>query len=157
MIRKATPDDFDDIQRLNQGVFDFEKETSDPYTDTSFPSSAVGQQFYSDIVNEKGGHFGYVYEEDDIVKGYMSLRVQNPSEYVHRRDIAVLQLQTLGVDAQYRNQSIGKQLVEYAKHVAKDLGFSHLQVIATAANANARHVYTSCGFKEFEIVHEVEV
>lgn len=157
MIRKATQTDFDDIQRLNQEVFDFEKETSDSHTDTSFPTSDVGQQFYSDIVNEKGGHFGYVYEDNNIVKGYVSLRVQNQNEYIHRTDVAILQLQTLGVDAQYRNQGIGKKLVEYSKQVAKDLGFSHLHVVATANNAHARHVYTSCGFKEFEIVHEVEL
>jgi ribosomal protein S18 acetylase RimI-like enzyme len=157
MIRKATPTDFDDIQRLNQEVFDFEKETSDPHTDTSFPTSDIGQQFYSDIVNEKGGHFGYVYEEDDVIKGYVSLRVQNPNEYIHRTDVAILQLQTLGIDTKYRNQGIGKQLIEHVKQVAKDLGFSHLHVVATANNAHARHVYTSCGFKEFEIVHEMEL
>lgn len=157
MIRKANPTDFNDIQILNQGVFDFEKETSDPYTNTSFPSSDIGQQFYSDIVNEKGGHFGYVYEEDGIIKGYASLRVQNKNEYIHRKDVAILQLQTLGIDEQYRNQGIGKDLIEHSKQVAKDLGFSHLHVVATANNAHARHVYISCGFKEFEIVHEVEL
>lgn len=157
MIRKAIQSDFDDIQRLNQEVFDFEKETSDPHTDTSFPTSDIGQQFYSDIVNEKGGHFGYVYEEESIIKGYVSLRVQNQNEYIHRRDVTVLQLQTLGIDEKYRNQGIGKELVQYSKKIAKYLGFSHLHVVARVDNTHARHVYTSCGFKEFEIVHEVEV
>ena len=113
--------------------------------------------FISIFVNEKGGHFGYVYEEDDVIKGYASLRVQNQNEYIHRTNVVILQLQTLGIDAKYRNQGIGKDLIEHSKQVAKELGFSHLHVVATANNTHARHVYTSCGFTEFEIVHEIEL
>jgi ribosomal protein S18 acetylase RimI-like enzyme len=157
MIRKAEPKDRGDIQRLHQSVFDYEFEYADPYQDTDFPNYDIAQFFYDNIVNEMNGHFGYVFDEERIIKGYVSLRVQNPTEYNHRKNLSILQLQTIGVDESYRGQGIGRQLVNHAKQVAKDLGFSHMRVVALAKNDRARHLYKECGFHEQEIIHEVEV
>ena len=156
-IRKAEPKDRDIIQALHQSVFDFEKEVGDAYQDTAFPQTAIAQEFYNAIVHELNGHFGYVFEEDGVVKGYVSLRVQNPSEYSHRKGLSILQLQTISVDELFRGQGIGRQLVNHAKQMAKDLGFSHMRVVALAKNDRARHLYRECGFHEQEIIHEVEV
>ncbi len=157
MIRKAEPKDREIIQKLNQQIFDFEFEICDPYEDIDFPSSDVGQKFFDDVVNEMNGHFGFVFEEDNIVKGYVSLRVQNPVEYNYRKGLSILQLQTMGVDEACRGQGIGRQLVAHVKHIAMDLGFSHLRVVALAKNDRARHLYKECGFHEQEIIHEVEL
>jgi ribosomal protein S18 acetylase RimI-like enzyme len=156
-IRQAEPKDFDDIQRLYQTVLDFEHENGDQFQDKNFPNSDTANKFYANIVNAINGHIGYVFEEDSIVKGYVSLRVQDPSEYVHRKNISILQLQTMGVDERYRNQGIGKRLVEYSKQVAKDMGFTHFRVVSLAENSRARHLYKQCGFHEQEIIHEMEL
>lgn len=103
------------------------------------------------------GHFGYVYEEEGVIKGYMSLRVQNPDEYNYRKNLSILQLQTIAVDEQYRGHGVGRQLLNHAKEVAKELGFSHLRVVALAKNDRARHLYRDCGFHEQEIIHEIEL
>jgi|GEM_PF-2913084 len=157
IIRQAEPKDKIYIQSLNQEIFDYEVDNGDDLIDVTFPSSDQGQQFFNDIVNGQNGHFGYVFEDENIIKGYVSLRVQNPLEYVHRKGLAILQLQTLGVDKNYRGQGIAKHLINHAKTVAKELGFSHLRAVALAGNTHARHVYKTCGFHEQEIVHEVEL
>ncbi len=156
-IRQAEPRDFDDIQRLNQQIFDFEVNNGDSFEDINYPRSESGQNFFNNIVNAINGHIGYVFEDDGLIKGYVSLRVQDPSEYVHRRNIAILQLQTMGVDEKYRNQGIGKQLIENAKQTAKNMGFTHFRVVALAGNSRARHLYKQCGFHEQEIIHEMEL
>ncbi len=157
MIRKAEPKDRQVIQALHQSVIDFEKDECDPYQDQQFPETDAAQNFYDFVVNEQNGHFGYVFEEEGVVKGYVSLRVQNPAEYNYRKGLSILQLQTMGVDEHCRGQGIGRQLVNHTKQVAKDLGFSHLRVVALAKNDRARYLYRNCGFHEQEIVHEVEV
>jgi ribosomal protein S18 acetylase RimI-like enzyme len=157
MIRKAEPRDRDVIQALHQSVIDFEKDECDSYQDQQFPETDAAQNFYDFVVTEQNGHFGYVFEEDGIVKGYVSLRVQNPLEYNYRKGLSILQLQTMSVDEKFRGQGIGRQLVNHAKIVARDLGFSHMRVVALAQNDRARHLYRECGFYEQEIIHEVEV
>jgi len=157
MIRKAEPKDKGAIQHLNQGIFDFEVVHCDPTENTNFPTSEIGQNFFDDVTYSLNGHFGYVFEDEDIVKGYVSLRVVTKYEYNHRKGISILQLQTLGVDERFRNEGIGRALVNHAKSVAKDLGFSHLKVVALAKNDRARHLYKECGFNEYEIHHEMEL
>jgi len=156
-IRKTQPKDRGNIQSLYQDMLHYEVTNGDALIDVGFPLSDTGQKFFDDIVNAQNGHFGYVFEDEGMIKGYVSLRVQDPCEYVHRKNISILQLQTLSVDKQYQGQGIGQQLIEYAKTIAKELGFSHLRVVALAENKHARHVYKACGFHEQEIVHEVEL
>jgi len=156
-IRKARPKDREIIRHLHQAVFDYEAVHGDPYQDTAFPNTDVAQQFYDWVVTQTNGHLGYVFEEEGTVKGYVSLRVQHPDEYNYRKGLCILQLQTMAVAEQYRDQGIGRQLVEHAKAVAKDLGFSHMRVVALAQNDRARHLYRDCGFHEQEIIHEVVV
>ena len=156
-IRKAERKDKASIQSLYQDMLHYECEKGDALIDIDFPLSDTGQKFFDDIVNAHNGHFGYVFEDAGMIKGYVSLRVQDPMEYVHRKDISILQLQTLSVDKKYQGQGIGRQLIEYTKTIAKELGFSHLRVVALAGNEYARYVYQSCGFHEQEIVHEVEL
>lgn len=156
-IRDAEPKDRDDIERLNQEIFNYEVENCDPTEDINFPQTDVGQNFFNDIVNKTNGHFGYVFDDNNIIKGYVSLRVVTEEEYNHRQGISLLQLQTLGIDENFRNQKIGSALVSHAKAVAKELGFSHLKVASLAKNTHARHLYKKCGFEELEIHHEIEL
>ena len=154
-IRDAVPEDFEDVQRLNRQIFEYEFENCEPTSNIEYPFQDAGISFISDIVNAANTHSGLVYEKDGKVVGYVSLRDVAPEFMVHRNNIKLVQLQTLCVDKDYRGQGIGRQLVEAAKIRAKQMGANRLKVVAYAKNDIARIFYKEMGFDEFEIAHEL--
>jgi len=54
----------------------------------------------------------------------------------------------MAVNADYRNQGIGKKLLEIAAKNAKENGYSKLSLIVFEENTGAKALYESRGFKE---------
>ena len=156
-IRDARPDDFDAIQELNRQIFEYEYDNCSNTMNKDYPFISEGVNYFNKIVNKLDGNYGLVFEQDNKVIGYASLRLIKYSDLQHRTGIQQVQLQTLCVDHKHRKQNIGHQLVEASKNWAIEQGANNLKVIAMAKNANARHFYQSCGFKEYEIIHEISL
>ena len=69
---------------------------------------------------------------------------------------ATVELAVMGVRKDYHRQGIGKLLVEKAKEIAREEGYSFMQVKTVQLGKyedydKTNRFYIACGFKEFEV------
>ena len=57
----------------------------------------------------------------------------------------------LAVNPEYRNQGIGKALLDRAKEYSSSMGMTTMLLEVYSSNGTARRFYASCGFIEIEI------
>ena len=86
-------------------------------------------------------------KEDDAYAGFLCLKETGN---------ATVELAVMGVKKDYHRKGIGKQLVEKAKEIAGEEGYSFMQVKTVQLGKyedydRTNHFYIACGFKEFEV------
>lgn len=155
-IRKAKPEEWKDIQRLNKQIFDYELKIV-PSSNCDFPNTQEAIDYFKLAANEKNDHVAFIYELNQRVVGYAISKIIPASELTHRLGVKLGQLHTLCVDKEHRYGGIGKQLIEESKKWALLKGASHFKIVAYADNAPARHLYKKCGFTEFEVGYELKL
>ncbi|HBO36979.1 MAG TPA: N-acetyltransferase [Sphaerochaeta sp.] len=95
-------------------------------------------QRYPDIYHNS------VYCIDDEVVGFISLVLYR--SFFHKRGTALVN--ELVVSREYRNQKIGKALIDHAMAVAQELGFDEIEVGVMKENKGALAFYRHNGFDE---------
>lgn len=156
-IRRADPNDWEDIQRLNREIFDYELANCEPSSNVEYPYQEAGIEYFKQAVNNENGYTAFLYEQDQEIVGYMILKVIPDQELAHRNDISLVQLHTISVSESHRGKGIGTQLINKSKEWARECGANRLKVVAYAKNDYARALYRKCGFEEFEIGYEVKI
>lgn len=73
---------------------------------------------------------------------------------------ATAELAVMGVLKEFHRKGLGKSLFEEAKKIAKEEGYSFLQVKTVQMGMyedydRTNRFYLSCGFKEFEVIKEL--
>lgn len=86
-------------------------------------------------------------KEDDSYAGFLCLKETGN---------ATVELAVMGVRKDYHRKGIGKQLVEKAKEIAREEGYSFMQVKTVQLGKYEDYdktnlFYIACGFKEFEV------
>jgi len=156
-VRATVPSDFDAIQELNRQISEYESENSCSTINVEYSYLLEGIEYLKSVVNKTDGNHGFVYEEQEKIIGYASLRIIEDSNLTYRNDVKQVQLKNLCVDKAHRGKNIGHQLVDVSKKWAKGQGANNLKVVAMAKNINALRFYQDCGFEEFEITHEMKL
>jgi len=82
----------------------------------------------------------WVAEEDGQVIGYISLRID--------REAGLGWIPNLAVDARYRGQGIGRQLILHALSVFRDAGLSAARIETLDQNPIGQQLYPRLGFHE---------
>ena len=90
-------------------------------------------------------------KEGDEYKGFLCLKETGK---------ATVELAVMGVLKEYHREGIGRRLVDEAIKVAKELGYSFMQVKTVKLGMyedydRTNYFYLSCGFKEFEVIPEL--
>ena len=73
---------------------------------------------------------------------------------------ATVELAVMGVLKEYHRSGLGRALVQEAERIAKDAGFSFMQVKTVRMGVYedydiTNRFYRACGFKEFEVIPEL--
>jgi len=92
----------------------------------------------------------YVAERDNIVYGFVTLRLQgmgNIGAYVRM----------LAVHEEWRGRSIGRALIASIQQAAKEQGDKNLFLICSTDNSNARFFYEHIGFEPVGILPDLVV
>jgi ribosomal protein S18 acetylase RimI-like enzyme len=97
------------------------------------------RQIEDDVAVNPEGVF--VAEEDGVVVGYVTTRVDQPA--------GIGQIPNLAVAADQRNQGLGRRLIERALAYFRDLGLTHARIETLEQNPVGRYLYPACGFEEF--------
>ncbi len=97
----------------------------------------------------------FVARIENQVVGYIlvSSREGKKNGYRYRKE---LDIDAMGVDKTYRNQGIGRKLLEYVKEYAKENDYTDLRLTVNEENENARHLYEQVGFKIKNIAYSMQ-
>ena len=98
----------------------------------------------------------FVYD-DNGVKGYCFCILQETRNSNTLHDMKTLYIDDLCVDETERGQHIGKQLYDYTKEYAKQIGCDNLTLNVWEGNDSARAFYDSQGLKPLKTTMEVKL
>lgn len=149
LIRKAQTEDFADILRLNQGLFDFESQFNHGYN-LKWTYSAAGRAYFTERLANENALF-FIAEVDEKTIGYILAHVTFHS---YRNSNPSCEIENMFIEAPYRRKKIGSMLIETVKKYAQERGVRRLRVGAIAQNDRALQFYRSHGFSDVIIYLE---
>ena len=117
MIRRIKESD---IPFINEIVKNYDKDFMHHYT--------------LDLYLDSDVYLMYLYEEDDVIKGFIICN------HLYEK----MEILLLFVKDEYRNQGIGKNLVEYLYSLGED----YVTLEVSVENYPALHLYEKLGFKK---------
>lgn len=95
-------------------------------------------------------------DENDVMQGYMFGIIKQLLNDNIRTAVKTFYIDDLCVDENCRGRHLGKQLLEAAKQVARDLGCYNLTLNVWSLNESARLFYEKCGLsvqkQEMEVI-----
>jgi ribosomal protein S18 acetylase RimI-like enzyme len=141
-IREATEKDLDRIVELLLQLYSIvsEKDTLQP---ESFRKNC------RDLLSEKNSFFLVAMEGERLI-GFLNFTVRRTC--LHPGGSALVD--ELVVDREYREEGVGRDLIEEAVHRARALGCSEVEVSTEIENVRARSFYKKLGFEEIGVLLE---
>ncbi|HVT01348.1 MAG TPA: GNAT family N-acetyltransferase [Patescibacteria group bacterium] len=151
-IRKTTKDDISKvmplIEKLNLSDFPYDEQVNVKWGETEKGK----EYYYKKIDGTKGVCF--LAEIDNEPIGYVMGEIEEADGY---RTIRVVELSNIYVKEQFRNQGIGKKLVDAFLDWGKEIGAQKASVSAFTQNAKAMQFYEHEGFKNYSTRFEISL
>jgi len=151
IIREATEKDLKGIQKLNYKLFELEYNSYDPALNMDWTFSQIGENYFKNIL--KDGIIFVATEEDRII-GYLAGSINIQTSYIIK---SLAELDNCYVEEAYRNQGIGKKLLEEFKQYCIHQGIQEIKVTCSAKNINARKFYENNKFEDFEKTYKMKI
>lgn len=152
-IAKAKLKHLKDMQRLHKSLFDNEIKNFNKSLDPRWTFSKIGTQYFKDIIN-KGNYCAFVALVEDKVVGYLAGEIiKEPVTWRIIKKQA--ELDNMFILPQHRHKKIGSGLVKAFFGWAKKKGAANVKVTASAANQKAISFYQKHGFKNYNLMLEV--
>ena len=148
-IKRASIKDLEDIQRLNNQLFELEYTNFDPTLKVGWPFEIEGIKYFTDILNNEAAFIALV---DNKVVAYLAGSINVQSSYTTK---PCAELDNMFILEEYRNYGIGTKLINAFKAVCLEEGIEEIKVTAFAKNTNAINFYKKNGFKDFEVTLKV--
>lgn len=150
-IEIPTINDLQDIDRIAKQVHECHvKWRPDIFEHTS---SIINEEELLNMIESKEIYIAKIKEH---IVGYfiLSSREGKKNGYRYRKE---LDIDAMGVDENYRNQGIGRKMLEYIKEYAKENNYTNLRLTVNEENENAKHLYESVGFKVKNIAYSMQI
>ena len=144
-IRKASLDDLIAIQKLNNSLFNLEKENYDSTLVKNWPLSEEGKEYFSDLIKN---HYVIVAIFDNNIVGYLAGSIEEKGSY---EEIQYGEINNMFIKEENRGLGIGKSLINNFKEYCKLKKISNIKVVASYTNKKAIEFYHKNGFEEFDI------
>ena len=153
-IRKGSLLDLAEVQRLNQALFQHEREQRF-YSGDSFnlkwPYEEAGAKYFKDCLSGTPASVVFIAEANGQTAGYLAATCAAKSFLGYKR---VAELDNMFVEARFRSQGTGSKLVDTFKSWALQNQASSIRVGAFALNHRALKFYRRHGFADREIYLE---
>ena len=112
--------------------------------DDSIEEGCVVKDYFKNIIKNKND-FLLCYEEDNIIKGYIYLKlIMNNNKKGYLFD-------GLYVEEKYRNKKIATKLIVYSINMLNKMNINFMDINVLSDNIIAKKIYKSFGFNEFKI------
>ena len=148
VVRRAENSDLEDILRLNFELFKKEHKEYDPNLDMNWTYGLGADIFKKSINNDD--YFAMIAQVGGKTIGYLRGSLHQDSWKVGHG----AELDSLFVDENYRNNGIGKQLVEAFLGWCKAKKVNYVAVRASARNYSGIAFYKQAGFQDYDVVLE---
>jgi diamine N-acetyltransferase len=138
MIRKAVPEDsrrIAEIRGINWRTH-FVKIISSKYLFDTLNICEKAKEYYEQI--EKGKGVFIVSENDEIIDGYMILKILEESR--------IIQIGAIYVEPYFMRKGIGSELMKYCENLTHEMGFNRIIVWTFQDNCIGRAFYNKHGF-----------
>ncbi len=145
VIRKASLEDLNTIQELNNYLFKLEKDNYDSTLIKDWPLSKKGKEYFSDLIEN---HYVIVAIVDNSIVGYLAGSIEEKGSY---EEIQYGEINNMFLKEESRGLGIGKSLINYFKDYCREKNISNIKVVASFKNKNAIEFYHKNGFEEFDI------
>jgi len=143
-IKKATIDDLETIQDLNNKLFELEYNNFDPSLKIGWPYEIAGEEYFKDLIENQIIYLALA--EKEIV-GYLAGSIHVESSY---NTTSIAELDNMFILEEYRKYGLGTKLFNEFKLYCIENKIEELKVTASAKNINAIKFYQKNGFEEFE-------
>ncbi len=151
-VRLATLDDFDEILRLSQLLFEYERQYGETYN-LEWTYSKRGKAYFKKRLTHKRG-LALVCEVNQRVVGYLAGWIDT---YSYRSINPIIEIENMFVEKKHRRKGVGSRLVHELQVQAKKKGVKRLKVEALYPNESASSFYRSLGFEGFNLVFEADL
>lgn len=94
-------------------------------------------------------------DDDDKVIGYCFAMTQDASGHTNLRPVKTLYIDDLCVDEKYRGQHIGRELLDYVKEYARQIGCYNVTLNVWSENRPAEAFYRASGFEPMKTCLEM--
>lgn len=145
IIRPAVLEDMEALQLLYQKQF-LDLQRQQPY---SFKADLPALSFLKETIEDDNSAFLLAVDQDLIV-GMTALFIEQTLPYECFVPHRYLNFADLYLEEAYRNQGIGKQLIQAVKDWAKQKKVDYIELLVVKQNPRALRLYLE---QEFEIVH----
>ena len=145
IIRRATINDVNYIQNLNNELFKLEKEKYDTTLVLNWPLTQEGKEYFEELINNQ--YVIVVAIENNII-GYLAGSINKKCSY---EAIQYGEINNMFIKEEYRRYGIGRKLINSFKDYCRSNNINNLKVVATSKNRNAIDFYKKNGFDNFNL------
>lgn len=150
-IRKANPDEWTIVQKLNHEVFVSEA-PNDPHLDMSWPFSEEGISRYKKFVTDQS-YLTLIAFDGNTAVGHI---VGGP-KVISYRAVKIAEIEEIGVSPTHRSQGIGAELIKKLRAWCRENGYQKLDVNAYSKNTKGIAFYERQGMKPIDMDLEMDV
>lgn len=143
-IKKATIDDLNTIQELNNKLFELEYNNFDPSLKIGWPYEIAGEEYFKDLIENQIIYLAIMNKE---IVGYLAGSIHVENSY---NTTSIAELDNMFILEEYRKYGIGTKLFNEFKDYCKKNKIDELKVTASSKNINAIKFYEKNGFENFE-------
>lgn len=153
-IRKATINDLETIQKLNEKLCLKEFKEFDNTINPKFPLLEQGKSYFLERITKEDGCL-FVALENDKVIGYLAGGIIEPESYRILKKIA--EAENMFVLEEHRSRGIGSRLLEEFVKWCKSKKINKIKVIISSGNSQSINFHKKNGFSDYNIVLEKKI
>ncbi|HIS91249.1 MAG TPA: GNAT family N-acetyltransferase [Candidatus Faecisoma merdavium] len=146
VIRKASMDDLNIIQKLNNQLFELEKENFASTLVKDWPLTLEGKNYFQSLINN---NYVILAILDEEIVGYLAGSINEQGSY---EKIKYGEINNMFIKDTCRGFGIGKKLISCFKEYCRQNNIYNLKVTASFKNKNAIEFYRKNGFLEFDLI-----
>lgn len=153
-IRTANTEDLNKLAALNKQVHDIHVKI-EPEFFCDISQDSIRASILKSLEDDESTIL--VAEQGETLTGYMLLkkRVRSKNDLMHERKCVYID--QICVYENYRNQGVFNQLLAKAKELAKEWGFSRLELDVWSNNVDAKASFTRSGFTPYNEKMKLEL
>jgi len=151
IIRKATINDLNSIQELNNSLFDLELNNFDDTLKQGWPFEEDGKEYFEDMINNE---IVFVAQIEEKIVGYLAGSICEQISYITE---TFAELDNMCINDKYRRFGIGTLLMNEFKKYCKEKNIQNIKVTASAKNTKAIQFYMKNGFEDYNVTLKYKI